>query len=333
MIRLKGFPTVGEIKKASSAGRPLVLAPSVSANCNFNCIMCFVGSGKASSGEIGLEEHKLAIDQVSDLGAKYVIIAMVGEPFLDPAFYDKESESFPLVDYANEKGLYVVSFTNTSIATEENLRAAKQKGLSFIGKLWSLDQETDDFLTGIKKEWVDFKGQRIPKGLALMIEAGFNEVKDGETRLGIDVIVTSKNFKDIPEVVEWAIENNIYPVIDTMIPKERAKENYEKLKMNQEQNKWLYNQLAGIIGNSFTKGQFVQGCAVKRVGLAYDNFGNVKTCCTMEVDVGNIKETPIKELYKRIQEHRKTLPTYSKENGTMNSCDTAKFIKKQMGIL
>jgi len=283
-------------------------------------------------GEVGLKEHKKVTRESAGLGAKYMVIAMVGEPFMDSAFYNRKNNAFPLIDYANEHGIYVVTFTNASLVTEKMLDVLINKGCSLIGKLWSLNSAIDDELTVVKKRWVERKGIMIPKGLALMMDAGFNRVNDGTTRLGADVIVTAKNYAGIPKVVEFLLDNGIKPIIDTMIPTGRAKVNYSALKLKPGQNAWLYKQLAPILGKDFVKDEFVGGCATKQVGLAYDNFGNVKVCCALGANVGNIRTEPISELSKKIYEYRKKLSTYEKEIGTLPACDTAEFIKDQAGL-
>lgn len=332
MLKLKGFPSVEEVQKAESEGTPLVIAPSVSARCNYECIMCYVPSGKAPEGEVGLAEHMSVIDQTSKLGAKYMIIAMVGEPFMDLAFFDRQSASFPMIDYANEQGIYVVTFTNGSLVTPETADQLKRKDVSLIGKLWSLNPEIDDELTGKQKRWVEYDGEHIPAGLKFMIDAGFNEVHGDETRLGIDVIVTARNYQEIPRIAEYAIAHGIKPIIDTMIPTERAQQNYQRLRLTEEQNRWLYSELVRILGEDFITDQFVEGCATRRVGLAYDNFGNVKVCCALGSDVGNIGETPVKDLHKRIQEYRGKLPHFERTVGTLNACDIARLVKQQRGM-
>ncbi|GEM_PF-2825581 len=329
MLRLKGFPTKQEIERARIERKPLVLAPSVRALCNYRCLPCYVPSGKQLEGEIGLAEHKSAIEQISRLGARYIVIAMVGEPFLDSAFYVPASRDFPLVDYANQHGLYTTVFTNSSLVTKENLEVLRVKNISLIGKLWSLTPSVDDELTGVKKEWVTHHGVLIPRGLALMMDAGFNEIREGETRLGADVIVTAKNLRDIPEVVKYLITNGIKPIIDTMIPTERAQRNYAALRLTPDQKSWLYAQLVRILGEGFAEDEFVQGCATKQVGLAYDNFGNVKVCCALGANIGNIETSPLESLYERIQVYRAQLPTYAKEPSTLNSCDTARLVIEQ----
>ena len=332
-INLKGFPSDKEIAKAESEGKPLILAPSVKANCNYKCIMCFVRSGKVLSGEIELEEHKFVIDQISKMGAKYTIIAMVGEPFMDPAFYNPAKETFPLIDYANKHGMYVVAFTNGSLVRPEILKKLIRKDVSLIGKLWSFNPGLYNEMTGAKNEFVEYKGLLIPKGIKLMMDAGFNKIKNEKTRMGIDIIVTSKNYREIPDIVNFALKNGIKPVIDTMIPTERARQNYDKLKLGERQNKWLYLQLVKSLGKGFVNDQFVEGCAVRRVGLAYDNFGEVRVCCALEANVGNIKYESIKQLFEKIQAYRKQLPHYKKVEKTLGACDTAMYVKEKEGLL
>ena len=235
MLNLKGFPISEEIEGARQGNYPLILAPSTSSICNFRCKPCFTNAGPKQEGEVGLTEHEQAIRQSAKLGARYMHIAMNGEPWLDPAFYGKEK--YPMVEIANECGVYTVTFTNSSLITRENAEVAKAMGLSVVGKLWSFECFLDDYLIGSThsrfdlsetcmslsqstssdetkcgktkircyQPRVEYDGKFIPEGLAILMDAGFNEVEDSRTRLGIDIIVTSANFRGIPEIAEWAL--------------------------------------------------------------------------------------------------------------------------------
>ncbi len=332
MIRLKGLPSEEEIAEAERQGIPLLIAPSIRASCNYRCIDCYVSAGKAMEGEIGIAEHEKVIGEASALGASYMTVAMVGEPFMDAAFYDRRTGTFPLLDYAEDHGIYTVVFTNAFFVTEDIAAKLKGKQVSLIGKLWSLDPATDDRLTGYRKPWTVHDGVHVPVGLKRLIDAGFNEPQDGRTRLGIDITVKALNYLDIPRIAGYGLSHAILPVIDTMIPTGRALENYELLRLTEEQNRWLYAELAKVMGSDFVKGQFVEGCATRRVGFAYDNFGEVKTCCALGAGVGNIKDAPVKDLYARVQDYRGTLPHFGKKEGMINACDTARYVMRKAGL-
>lgn len=346
--KLEGFPSEEELLRAERETSPLVLALSVSAHCNLKCKYCYTDAGEKLPGELNFENHKKIIDEFAALNKnkKYIVIAMMGEPFLDKSFYnakgtkikdpvtgnDFESQ-FPIIDYANKYNIKVVFFTNTTIMDPEIASKLKNKDVSIIGKLNTLNPSLQEEMTGnrgsfIEENWVNYeykdekeiKKIKVPKGLKILMDAGLNKADEkGSTRLGVDIILTKENYKDIPAVVEFCLKNGIHPVLDTMIPLGTAAKKYPELKLELEEDKWLYKKLVELMGPEFTKEEFTgRPCSTFRAGIAYDNFGNVKMCCGGETEnLGNVKNDSLKKIYPKIVEHKEMFLKNLKENGVI----------------
>jgi ornithine cyclodeaminase/alanine dehydrogenase-like protein (mu-crystallin family) len=277
---------------------------------------------------LALKDHYSAIAQMAQLGARYVIIGMEGEPFMDEHFYDPKGGGYPIIEAANDRGMYVVVFTNMSMLTPEILEDLSGKDVSLIGKLNSLNQETNRQLIRVHEDWESYRNVQIPRGLKLMLESRMSKSEDeGRTRLGIDIIVTAMNYRDIPAVAEFAVGNRIKPIVDTLIPVGRASCNLTKLQLSTPQNRWLLGRLRKILGEDFVRDEFVEGCAI-RDGVAYDSSGDVRVCCTFSSDVGNIREKPIAEMFDELCKKRSSLPEFPRDERVINSCSIAKHVRR-----
>ena len=305
---------------------PLVLAPSSLGICNLTCIYCYMADIMNKESILKYADHVSVLDQMKTLGCKYVIYAMEGEPFLDQFFHDRHKDTFPLVEDANRRGMYVVVFTNMTMFTEEKLKTLHKMNISIIGKLNAMDSNIHNSLMNREEKWESYDGIFLPKGIKLLLEAGFNKCEKGMTRLGVDIVITRKNLHHIEGVIEFCDKYNIKPIIDTLIPSGNARKNLDVLELDENDNRWLYKLLRDRWGDEFVNDQFIEGCAIGEVGLAYDSSGNVKACCTLGADIGNIKQESIKVLFENVQKYRSTLPKYEKSKDIINMCARAKLL-------
>ena len=82
----------------------------VTTRCNFNCVFC---SGRhMEQRDMDFETVKKAIDMFPHL--KDIVLQGEGEPLLNPSFFD-------MATYAKNAGLNVITITNGSLLTDENI--------------------------------------------------------------------------------------------------------------------------------------------------------------------------------------------------------------------
>ena len=159
--KLKGIASSEEIKKAKIYKKPLFLGiPLAGTNkckvCQLDCIYCFVEEDNTNTKLLNLNDHFKIIDQFEKIGGKYVKTATVGEPFLDRNFYDPFKNNplkskYPLIDYANKKGIYWTSFSNLVCINSNIAGELYEKDVSLIGKLNSLNPDIHGKLCGDTK--------------------------------------------------------------------------------------------------------------------------------------------------------------------------------------
>jgi len=348
----KGIPTREELQDAIKNKYPLFLGIPLGYNqdetkkCNLKCIYCFIKKReKKENKTLLLEDNLNIINQFAELGGKYIKTATIGEPFLDQNFFNPKNNkiNFPLIDYAKNLGIYWTSFSNLLLVTKEIADELYKKDVSLIGKLNSLNPEIQEELTGntgqYKKEnWIDHEGISIPKNLKYLIDAGFNNLinEDGEehTRLGVDIIITKLNYKDIPNVVKFCLENNIYPDMETLEISGDAINNLTKLNLELKDKKWLYKELIKITGKEFLGQERISTsdcCPIFTAGIVYNPDGSLRFCYNKNANLGfNLKNDNLAEVYFQMLEIKqeiipRVLKNYQRQKGIINPCPMGEY--------
>lgn len=283
-----------EVNKARENHRLLSVTLFVGNKCNLRCLYCYRDAGKKEENELTLEERILVLIQARELGAKTVIVPGAGEPLLDPLFYDRKHESFPIINIANSLGMHVVLFTNGTFITKENAKVLAQKDVSVVAKLNSTfcSPGIQDFLAGVK-------------GAHKKIHAGLNALLDAElckgNRLGIDSVIVKQNYDNIPHIFELCRRNKIIPYITTELHGGRGQENAELLDVSKEKIRELFNKLLGMdrkmFGYSWSPAPpIVAGSCQKLLyDIVVDHHGNIQPCPGINISLGNVRNIPLAE--------------------------------------
>lgn len=181
--------------------------------CNLACPDCYIGKKHLTGKELTFVERKNVLDQAAKLGAKTLRIAGEGEPLLDKNFW-------PLINYALSLGLDIFVFTNGTLINKAMAREiSKREKLTMVLK-FSGSPEVMEKLTGKKKRFsqanfVKYDGLEIPKYLQYLIDVGLNKPdKNGNSRLGIEMLVRKSNYGYIADIFRWARRNNIIPYVE-----------------------------------------------------------------------------------------------------------------------
>lgn len=181
--KLEGYYYSGkEARQARDKGQLLSIRIETSLMCNLKCKYCCNRSGQPLPDEISYEKLIDLIDQAHDLHAKSVIIIGGGEPTIYPKFRE-------LVQRVYTLGMIPVIFTNTQIMTEELAQFLHNHNVSVIIKLDSLDEKTQDDMSGVKGAH-----KNIMQGLKNLMKAGYaNASNDQKLKLGASFVVNRQN--------------------------------------------------------------------------------------------------------------------------------------------
>jgi MoaA/NifB/PqqE/SkfB family radical SAM enzyme len=283
---LRGFEfSQSEKKLALAEDRPLMLSIGLNSECNLRCIYCFTDAGRRKPNQLGLGEYRGVIDQASAMGVRTAVFAEEGEMTMD-------RNLIPLIRYSNEKGLYAVMFTNLTLINERIAEELKSADVSIIGSLKSFSEDVEDGLAGVKGA-----GKRIWRGMQILIDRGFNETKP--TRLGVDFLVCKHTKDEIPELVGWAIENNIYPMVEKLLWKGRALGRIPELEITGPEARHLEDGLLSRFPALADERSYFSApdCDLSQYTIFVKMDGRVVHCFSVDLTEGNVREMPLKGIW------------------------------------
>jgi len=275
-----------EISKCRSQNGLLSLELELSRACNLRCVYCYASSGKALPDELTLPEIFSIIDQAVALGARKIVVLGGGEPLLYP-------DVFKVIDHILAADIKVDLFTNATLIDGPKAKALFARNVSISMKLNSRNPQTQDYLAGKEGTFA-----AIEKGLKELLNAGY---PDEEHTLGIETIICSQNYAEIPEMWRWARKQDIIPYIEVMTSQGRATCN-GGLEVAPEKIKTLFDQLAAIDSAEFgcewtpIPPLAASHCARHEYSCTVTSTGEIHPCPGVNLAAGNIRQQSLKEI-------------------------------------
>ncbi len=283
-----------EVKYRLTKKRIKQLGIFISASCNLRCKYCYANSGKVVNNELTIKEYFKIIDQVSELGVEVLRIPGHGETMMDSKFFD--GKKFPIIDYANEKGIHVIFFTNGTRISERIAKILFKKDVSIITKLNSFNSEIQDNLAGVRGV-----SKKIYNGLKNLINIGFNE--SSPSRLGIESIICEQNIDEIETIFFYARERNIIPHIGVLTHSGRAHDFVSELDVTFDQKRSIFNKILKEDRMRFNfdwepTPPYMSGqqCSGLFYEIFIDSVGNVVPCSGIKFPIGNIRVEAIGDI-------------------------------------
>ncbi|NQU41936.1 radical SAM protein, partial [bacterium] len=197
-----------EIAFARDNGRLLTMEIETSHICNLRCIYCYNGSGRKLRNELSLGEILDAIRQGIDLGVRRVILIGGGEPLMYPHVDE-------IMAFLHAQGVAIDLFTNGTLITPDLAKQFYDLGVEPVVKCNSLNPQTQDFLVAQRGAY-----ENIHRGLDCLREAGY---PDEDHDLGIETIICSYNYRELPAMWRWAREQGMIPYFEMITFQGNAK--------------------------------------------------------------------------------------------------------------
>jgi MoaA/NifB/PqqE/SkfB family radical SAM enzyme len=208
-----------EISECLKNGHMLNPSIDLSNKCNLNCPYCYVEDKDSlrktrHDDELTFNQIINVIDELHSCGAKTINIVGAGEPTIDTDFEE-------IIEHINKNKIKTVLFTNgIRLYNETTLAKFLQKNnVSVVIKYNSINPDIQDLLVG-RHGYT----QKRDATLEMLIDLGFNS--HYPTKLGIDVIVNKGNYREVPQILNWCRENNIFPIIGGYIPAGRTSDGF-----------------------------------------------------------------------------------------------------------
>jgi len=300
-----GSRSMYRLMKAAIMGRvsrhplPVAMTFAVTYKCQCNCVHCSAGKHfKENVRELTTKEAKKLIDDSLALGIS--IIALTGgEPLL-------RKDIFELISHVDKRKAVPILFTNGQFLTDENVEKLAEAELYslFVSIDSPIAEEHDDLrgmpnlfnsaIEGLKKA----KSKGIFVGLssyatrsatnknyykkiyALARKLGlhnlmlFDGVATGNLLKDTSEMLTSEQREDIRVFSQKIFKRNIIPPLSSQ--------------------SWQ-NSIEGYLGGI--------GCLAANIQYYVSAYGEVAPCDFTPISFGNIRDTPLREIWKKMVKH------------------------------
>lgn len=265
--------------------------------CPLDCLHCFTDKQKRT---LTLKQIKWIIDQLVPYRPKGIDLEGEGEPTIDPYFFN-------VVEHITSKGIQPIIFTEaaTKLRDRDFVRRLNKIGATISPKMDSFyNPDYENWVTGDKTgEYFEKRNEAIQ----ILIEEGFNEIRpDGTTRMGFDMVVSTPNLHEVPDILRFCRKNNLWIVFSLFLPVGRVLKNgFDKsLYLTENDKKWLRETIQKIDEEEFgfkhpLYTNFGTGPCVEFIQICGD--GGVTVCPGSEEKIGNILQETIPELRKKFR--------------------------------
>jgi len=203
----------------------------VNHRCNLNCEFCYIDYDNSfETNEMSMQDYRNLLMQARDLGVRTYILAE-REPFMTP------SRTFNVINlirqvYSSEKSQDAEIFlVSNGILADENLQEAARQGVFLDTLAFSLDG-FDKTHRNLRRIPYDIKGDIAEKILQTAKKyKEYGIIK----RLGMNSVLTNKNYQEIPKLIEHAHKNYPFDMFSIDVFNENPKKRNGHLKTNKKQ--------------------------------------------------------------------------------------------------
>lgn len=234
-----------------------------------NCIYC------DSKPYVGLKmENELSKNDTINLlkkccnkGLKWIYTCGLGEPLEDDKIWD-------VLDFAEENGVVISFFTNGMFVNKEIAKRLKESGACIILKMDTFEKTAFDEILGGKG-----RADKVYRALENLLDVGYGR-KEKYTDLAFSIVPTSLSLKGIPQVIEFALHNGIFPSVGEL-EKSGSIINYnlyDDLAINNEK----LQEIKDILNQHFDGEYRRPICPAIITGLHFNNLGE----CIVDRETG-----------------------------------------------
>jgi len=275
---------------------PVVDFRAMTEKCPHDCFHCFTEKNRRT---LTFVEIKRIIDEISEAEARAIDFLGEGEPTIDSHFFE-------IIEYTTSKGIVPIVFTDaaTKMRDRSFVQRVKDAGATVCPKCDSL------FNAGYQNWVVGDKTDRYfdqrNEALRLLMEMGFNKVEsDGTTRLGFDMVISSRNINEVAETLRFCRKNNLFIIFSFYLPSGRSASNDfdRRLEPNIEARQKMRETVLSIDRDEFDFNHaiwsnFATMPCVERIQIYGD--GRVSPCPGNETVIGMAQDHSISELNQMI---------------------------------
>lgn len=304
---LKGiYHPPDEVKAALEEKRALSLVLQYGFGCTLACRMCYAGVGEEMQkmhdhlGEkfdaLTLPEYDDIIGQAKAEGIQSVYVSGEGEPM---ASRDEFTE---LINLIAAHGLTPVVFTNGLNIDQEYAGFLSSRNVSVIGKCHSFSPATNNYIVGDETQYTynQFHGAEVPDHIIYLHKAGLAE----KSQLGMNTIVTRKNYHEIEKIWLWCRQLGIFPFMEFIVHSGYA-DHVSDLDISAQEREAIHKKVHALDQELGFEYQLSLGPYLgnrtcdSRLLLTVDLCGVVRVCACTYYPVGNVRDESVHSLIKK----------------------------------
>jgi len=221
---LNVMATIGKygLKQPFRFDAPLVVVWNFTNVCNLRCRYCYQSAGKPAPDELSFEEKIDLVNQMVDAHVAFVAFSG-GEPILGTRFWD-------VLKYASRFLHTSIASNGTLLGNRDVTRIADCGVQNVFVSLDGATAQSHDFIRG---------DGNFKKTIAGIKNLAANE----HLHVGINMVVTKRNFDEVPKVLELAVNLGVNSFSHyNFIPTGRGKKDYDQ-DLTSEQREGLMNLL------------------------------------------------------------------------------------------
>jgi len=302
----------------------------MTAGCNLHCIHCHASGGKPAADELNTEEAKRLIDQLAEVGEFRMMAYTGGEPLV-------RDDLFELLAYSQALGFSNTLATNATLIDDAVARKLRRYGV-VIGavSLDGLDAETHDFVRG------------QPGAFDAALE-GIYALRRAGIPLHINITAMEYNIDQLEAMMELVEDlGTAILIMYQLVPVGRG-QGIEDAALDLSANERLIRfmadaqshitavmepvagpqywpfllQRAGIHNGPLLRlaETVFHGCSAGRGFVYIKPNGEVWPCPFIEVDCGNVRETPFTTIWETSPIFRDLRERENRLQGRCGECE------------
>lgn len=272
--------------RAAREHRPLAALLELTYRCNLRCVYCY-NDRERIRGHLTTAEWMGILPQIAEMGVLHLALSG-GEPLLHPGFDEILREARRLEFAIRVK-------TSGDLLTRERARRIKALGDPFLVELslHGADQATHERQT------------RVPGSFERLLANARGAVAEG-LRVRMVCTLTRWNEDQLDDMAALAGELGVPLRFSTDVsPKDNGDRSPLDLKVSADGYRryraWVARQ-AGLVEDAASQpdpGEVERTCGAAATGFTVDPLGNVLPCVQWRQSAGNLRETPLREIWEQ----------------------------------
>ncbi len=316
---LKGRPDYYSLTEPEQSGDndPRYLLFNLETGCSYRCPKCALNGerDKSRGPALSADQRGLIIDRAVEMGIKSLVIAGLGEPT------ENFSKIREVVETAYERELTSIIFSTLNAVTSEMARFFRDRDVSLIVSLDSLNPKTYRKLTG------NGDLEKILRNLTMVrqvYEDSSFPLQDNKiVRLGINTTIVNDNKEELDSIREFAADDMQFIANS---PMKRGRFIKDVLWRNLIGDS--YDELAGLAKEKSETGgnsTYCDGvCGYFGRGISVDTDGELMSCVyageSVDIIQQNVLDMPADQLQTFYLEMRKKYQEFIDKLGYTPPC-------------